>query len=189
MKTLQDLFLAELADIYDAECRLVSALPKMAKAATCDQLRETILAHLEETKSHVAKVEEVFECFGTEAERVTCEAAVELLRDGYRIAADFTGSPAINAALIAVAQKVEHYEIASYGCLRAWAGELGNKRASDLLKEILIQEMAVDESLSELALSNCNPGALGELVDDEEPATAGPVAPTPRVAREPVGSI
>jgi ferritin-like metal-binding protein YciE len=189
MKTLQDLFLAELADIYDAECRLVSALPKMAKAATCDQLRETILAHLEETKGHVAKVEEVFECFDTEAERATCEATVGLLREGEDLSTDFKGSPAINAALISVVQKVEHYEIASYGCLRAWAGELGNKRASDLLKEILIQEMAVDESLSELALSSSNPDALGELADDDETETAGPVAPTPRVAREPVGSI
>jgi ferritin-like metal-binding protein YciE len=163
MKTLQHLFLNELADIYDAEIRLASALPKMAHAATCNELRAVILAHLEETKGHVAKVENVFECFNTEARRETCEATQGLLEEGDEIMADFEGSPAINAALIAIAQKIEHYEIAAYGCLRAWATEMGNPGAANLLKEILEEEKAADEILTDLAFSSSNTDALGGL--------------------------
>ena len=127
MKTLRDLFLKELADIYDAERRTVKALPKMAKAATCDKLKQAILAHLEETEGHVLKLEDVFESFDEKPKGTTCKVTVGLLEEGDEIAADFKGSPAINAALISAAQKVEHYEIASYGCLHEWAGLLGNE--------------------------------------------------------------
>ena len=137
MKTLKDLFLDELADMYDAEHRIIKALPKMAKVATCPDLKEAIQSHLRETEGHVKKLQQVFQCFDEKAKGKTCEATVGLLAEGDEIAADFKGSPAINAALISVAQKVEHYEMASYGCLHEWAGLLGNKEAAGLLQEIL----------------------------------------------------
>lgn len=165
MKTLKVLFLDELADIYDAERRTVKALPKMAKAATCDKLKRAILAHLKETEGHVTKLEKVFQLFDEKAKGKTCKATVGLLEEGDEIAADFKGSPAINAALISAAQKVEHYEMASYGCLHEWAGLLGNKEAAALLQEILEQEKAANETLTELARSSSNDEALGESVD------------------------
>jgi ferritin-like metal-binding protein YciE len=162
MKTLTDLFLNELADIYDAEKRLVKALPKMAKAATCPDLQWAIRAHLEETRGHVTKLEQVFEAFDTKAKGQTCEATVGLLEEGDEIANDFKGSPAINAAIISAAQKVEHYEIASYGCLQEWAGLLGNKEAANLLGAILGEEKTANESLTKLARGGNNDQALGE---------------------------
>jgi len=160
MKTLKDLFLDELADMYDAERRIVKALPKMAKAATCDHLKKAILSHLKETEGHVKKLERVFQSCGEKAKGKTCEATVGLLEEGDEIAADFEGSPAINAALISAAQKVEHYEMASYGCLHEWAGLLGNTEAAGLLQEILDQEKAANESLTELARASSNEEAL-----------------------------
>jgi ferritin-like metal-binding protein YciE len=162
MKTLKVLFLSELADMYDAERRIVKALPKMAAAATCDKLKKAILAHLKETEGHVTKLEQVFESFDEKIKGKTCEATVGLLKEGDEIAADFKGSPAINAALISAAQKVEHYEMASYGCLHEWAGLLGNKEAAGLLNEILDQEKAANETLTALARANSNKEALSE---------------------------
>jgi ferritin-like metal-binding protein YciE len=162
MKTLKDLFLDELADMYDAEHRIVKALPKMANAATCDDLKGAFQSHLKETEGHVKKLQQVFQCFGEKAKGKTCEATVGLLAEGDEIAADFKGSPAINAALISAAQKVEHYEMASYGCLHEWAGLLGNKEAAGLLQEILDEEKAANESLTKLALAKCNQEALEE---------------------------
>jgi ferritin-like metal-binding protein YciE len=162
MKTLKDLVLDELADMYDAERRIVKALPKMAKAATCDDLKSAIQSHLRETEGHVRKLEQVFKSFGVRAKGKTCEATVGLLEEGDEIAADFKGSPAINAALISAAQKVEHYEMASYGCLHEWAGLLGNQEATGLLQEILEEEKAANESLTELARASSNEEALGD---------------------------
>lgn len=166
MKTLNDLFLDELADMYDAEQRLVKALPKMAKAATSEDLKEAILSHLEETKDHVTKLERVFECFDEKARGKTCEATVGLLAEGDEIAEEFEGSPAINAALISAAQKVEHYEIASYGCLLEWAGKLGNTEAAEILLEILNEEKAADQSLTDLARAESNDEALDEVPEE-----------------------
>ena len=162
MKTLKDLFLSELADMYDAEHRLVKALPKMAKAATCTHLQKAILSHLRETEGHVTKLEGVFACFDEKARTKKCEATVGLLKEGDEIAEEFEGSPVINAALISAAQKVEHYEIASYGCLHAWAELLGNKIAAGLLQEILEEEEAANETLTKLALTRSNEEALDE---------------------------
>ena len=162
MKNLETLFLAELADIYDAEKRIAKALPKLAKAATCNHLKAAFESHLEETKGHVAKLEEVFACFDRKPKGSTCEATVGLLKEGDEIAEEFKGSPAINAALIAAAQKVEHYEMASYGCLHEWAEMLGTKKAGSLLKEILNEEKAANKSLNELAHSKNNAEAMSE---------------------------
>jgi ferritin-like metal-binding protein YciE len=162
MKTLKDLFMDELADRYDAERRMVKALPKMAKAATCPDLKAAIQSHLKESEGHVTKLDQVFRCFDQKAKGKTCEAIVGLLEEGDEIAAEFKGSPAINAALISAAQKVEHYEIASYGCLHEWAGLLGNEEAASLLEEILDEEKAANEKLTELARASSNEEALGE---------------------------
>lgn len=172
MKTLKELFLDGLADVYDAERRTVKALPKMAAAATCEKLKKTILSHLKETEGHVTKVEQVFQCFDEKAKGKTCEATVGLLKEGDEIAADFKGSPAINAALISAGQKVEHYETASYGCLHEWAGVLGNENAASILKEILNEEKAANETLTKLARSSSNEEALGES-NDKEPGANG----------------
>ncbi|HEX7561757.1 MAG TPA: ferritin-like domain-containing protein [Bradyrhizobium sp.] len=176
MKTLKDLFLDELADMYDAEKRIVKALPKMAKAATCEDLKAAILSHLKETEGHVTKLEQVFQAFDEKARGKTCEATVGLLKEGDEIAAEFKGSPAINAALVSAAQKVEHYEMASYGCLHEWAGLLDNEEAAGILQQILDEEKAANESLTELARESCNQQALGDSdenesdEDDENPA-------------------
>jgi len=162
MNTLKNLFLEELADRYDAEKRLVRAMPKMIKTATCKHLQALIQSHLRETVGHVKKLETVFKSFDVKIKARKCEATIGLLKEGDEIAADFKGSPAINAALISVAQKIEHYEIASYGCLHEWAALLGNKEAAGVLKEILGEERAANESLIELARSRSNNEALGE---------------------------
>lgn len=167
-KTLKDLFLDELADMYDAEKRIVQALPKMAKAATCTDLSKAIEKHLMETEGHVRRIEQVFQCFDVKAKGNTCEATKGLLEEGDEIAAAFKDSPAINAALISAAQKVEHYEIASYGCLHAWAGLLGNQKAAGLLGEILGEEKAADVVLTKLALSKSNEEALSESRGSEK---------------------
>jgi len=172
MKLLKDLFLDELADIYDAERRIVKALPKLVKAATCPDLKEAFQSHLDESEGHVKKVEQVFQSFGKTPKGKTCEATVGLLEEGDEIAHDFADSPAINAALISAAQKVEHYEMASYGCLHEWAGLLGNRKAADLLEEILEQEKGANRTLTKLARASSNEEALGETDVDETPPPA-----------------
>lgn len=152
----------ELADMYDAERRILKALPKLAKAATCPNLKKAFQSHSTETEGHVKKLEQVFQAFNLKARGKTCEATVGLLKEGDEIAAEFKGSPAINAALIAAAQKVEHYEMASYGCLHEWAELLGNKSAAGLLEKILEEEKDANAALNELAHTSLNQEALGE---------------------------
>lgn len=189
MKTLEDLFLNELADMYDAEQRIVKALPKLAKAATCDDLKAALQSHLKETEGHVKTLEQVFQCFGEKAWGETCEATKGLLEEGDEIATEFKDSPAINAALIAAAQKVEHYEMASYGCLHEWAGVLGNQKAATLLQGILEEEKAANESLTELARASSNEEALGESDDEESPGEpVGEKSAKPQPAGRPTNS-
>jgi ferritin-like metal-binding protein YciE len=162
MKTLQDLFFNELSDIYDAEHRIAKALPKMAKAATSTGLKKAFEVHLKQTVGHAKKVEEIFGCFARKAKAKTCDATVGLLKEGEEISAHFEGSPAINAALISAAQKVEYYEMATYGCLHEWANLLGNKKAAGLLQEILDDEGAANKALTVLARASSNEDAMGE---------------------------
>ncbi len=162
MRTLKDLFLDELADRYDAEKRMVIALPKMIKTATCAHLRKLFQSHLRETANHVKTIERVFRSFGQKPRLNKCEATIGLLKEGNEIASDNKGWPVLNAAMISVAQKLEHYEIAAYGCLRGWARLLGNQEAAGLLQEILVEEKAANHALSELARSRSNNEALGE---------------------------
>jgi ferritin-like metal-binding protein YciE len=151
---LKDLFLDELSDMYDAEHRIIKALPDLAEAATCSDLKTAFLDHLEETKGQVTKLEQVFKSFGEKAKGKKCKATVGLLEEGSEIASDNKGEPTINAALISAGQKVEHYEIASYGCLIEWAKLLKNAEAAELLGEILQEEKAADATLNELADKN-----------------------------------
>ena len=162
MKNLKSLFLAELADIYDAEMQISKALAKMTKAATCKELKAVFQNHLAETKVQITQLKEVFACFDLKAKGETCEATVGLLKEGEEIAAEFKASHAINAALIAAAQKVEHYEMATYGCLYEWAKVLGNKKASSLLKGILKEEIKANKVLNDLARSKINAEAMGD---------------------------
>jgi ferritin-like metal-binding protein YciE len=148
---LKDLFLDELADMYDAEHRIIKALPKLAKAATNEDLKAAFLGHLEETKGQVAKLEQVFELFGEKAKGKKCKATVGLLEEGDEIASDNKDEPTLNAALISAGQKVEHYEIASYGCLHEWALLLDNSEAAALLEEILDQENGANKKLGDIA--------------------------------------
>jgi ferritin-like metal-binding protein YciE len=176
MKSLKNLFLEELKDMYDAEHRLIKALPKLAKAATCENLKSAFLTHLEETKGHVTKLEVVFAAFEEKPVAKKCLATVGLLEEGDEIAAANKGEPTINAALISAAQKVEHYEIASYGCLHEWAGLLANKEASKQLQAILDEEKAANETLVQLARASCNQEALGS--GDDKTAPRADKAPT-----------
>lgn len=167
-KTLNKLFLNELADVYDAEHRITKALPKMAKAATSEALKGAFEKHLEETKGQIARLEEVFQCFDQKPKRKACKAMQGLMEEGDEIMEEFKGSPAIDSALIAAAQKVEHYEMASYGCLAEWASLLANPAAADLLNEILDQETNANDVLTNLAETECNEAALGGSEEDEE---------------------
>ena len=173
MKTLQDLFFNELADIYDAEHRIAKALPKMVKAATSAPLKKAFELHLKQTVEHAKKVEEVFACFDRKPKAKTCEATVGLLKEGDEMAESFIGSPAIDAALIATAQKVEHYEMATYGCLHEWANLLGNKKAAALLQEILDEEGSTNKALTILARAGSNEDAMAET-QNKKLATSKP---------------
>ena len=184
MKKLEDLFFNELADIYDAEQRIERALPKMKKAATCKHLQQAFEVHLEQTQRQVTRLEKVFKAFGKTAKGKTCDATVGLLKEGDEIAAEFKGSPAINAALIAAAQKVEHYEIASYGCLHEWAGLLGNEEARELLLETLDEEKQTDDKLTELARTSTNEEALEGAEPGETSGKPSAESKSPRLARD-----
>jgi ferritin-like metal-binding protein YciE len=165
MNTLTDLFLDSLADMYYAETQLVKALPKMAKAATHDDLREAIELHLTETEGHVQKLEEVFEQFGEKPRTKKCPAIVGIIKEAEEIVSENRKSPTINAAIIYAAQKAEHYEIASYGTLREWARHLQKEEAAELIDDILDQEKAADEKLTELAEGHCNESAATEAAE------------------------
>jgi ferritin-like metal-binding protein YciE len=166
MQDLQELFLDELADIYNAEKQLLKALPKMAKAANSEELRMAFEEHLEQTRSQAERLEEVFELFDSPAKGKKCEAMEGLIAEGEQMAKEFKGNSALDAGLICAAQKVEHYEIASYGCLCTWAEQLNNEEALGLLKENLSEEKDTDERLTDLAESRFNEEAASQDSED-----------------------
>ncbi|MFY3309966.1 ferritin-like domain-containing protein [Achromobacter ruhlandii] len=155
-KTLQDLFIHELSDIYSAEKQLTRALPKMARAASEAKLAEAFTAHLEETRGQVERIDKIVEATGLRLKRVKCAAMEGLVEEGRDVIEEVEKGPVLDAALIASAQKVEHYEIASYGTLCTFAKQLGHGDALALLKETLAEEKAVDEKLNTLALEQAN---------------------------------
>jgi ferritin-like metal-binding protein YciE len=152
-RTLKTLFLEELEQIYDAEYQIIKALPNLIEAATCDELKSALENHLEETGEQAERLEDIFKTFGAKARRTKCEAVAGLLAEADAVLRRNKESVTDNAAIIAAAQKVEHYEIASYGCLKAWATQLGNSEAATTLEEILDEEKGADLILSELAAS------------------------------------
>jgi ferritin-like metal-binding protein YciE len=171
-QTLHDAFLDELRDAYDAEKQLVKALPKMAKAATSTELRQAFVDHLEETNGHVDKLEQVFESVDEKAKGKHCDGMAGIVDEGKNMMGeDFEGAT-MDAVLIASAQRVEHYEMAAYGTLVAWAKSMGHTDAADLLQEILDEEKAADEKLTQIAESGINEqaaaGAHGEEDEEEE---------------------
>jgi ferritin-like metal-binding protein YciE len=163
MKTLEDLFLDALADMYYCEKQLEKALPKMAKTATQNDLKMAFESHLRETEGHVHKCEQVFEVFGKPAKAKRCPAILGIIDEAEDLISENKKSPTINAALVLGGQKAEHYEIASYGTLREWAKHLQREDAARLLDEILAEEKAADARLTKLAQEQCNISAkMGE---------------------------
>jgi ferritin-like metal-binding protein YciE len=155
-KTLDDLFLDTLKDIYFAEKQVLKALPKMARAAQSEDGKAGFLQHRDETQGQIERLEQVFELIGKPARGKTCEAIQGILAEGEEIMEEFKGSPALDAGLISSAQAVEHYEIARYGTLIAWAKQLGLKDAVPLLQATLAEEEATDKKLTQLAETQAN---------------------------------
>lgn len=150
-RTLRDLYVDELRDLYDAENRLVKALPKMAKTSTSDELRTGIEEHLEQTKEHVNRLKTILTDMGEKAGGKKCPGMIGILREGEEMMdEDFDGA-LMDAALISAAQRVEHYEIAAYGCVRTWADLLGETQAQQLLDKTLEEEKQTDEKLTQLS--------------------------------------
>jgi len=155
-KTLDDLFHETLKDIYYAEKKILTALPKMAKAAQSQELQAAFEKHEGETEGQVDRLEKVFELIDQPAKGKTCDAINGIVEESKEIMKEFRGSAALDAGLLAAAQAVEHYEISRYGTLKTWAKELGLDEAASLLEETLQEEKKTDEALTELAESAVN---------------------------------
>ncbi len=151
LETLADAFYAELQDMYSAEQQLVKALPKMSKKASCEKLTKAINDHLEQTKGHVERVAEAFEDTGKPAKAKKCEAMAGLIKEAEEMMAEDADEEVADAILIGLAQKVEHYEIATYGTLCTWANSLGYSNAKNLLGKNLDEEEKADKLLTSLS--------------------------------------
>jgi len=150
-QSLHELFLDQLADLQNAEKQLTRALPKMIEAANSEELRDAIKSHLKETEGHVSRLEEVAKVLDENLRQKTCPAMEGLIEEAGDLMQEQKGKPSLDAAIIAAAQKVEHYEIASYGTVRAWAEQMGHQEAVDLLQQTLDEESAADEKLAQIA--------------------------------------
>jgi ferritin-like metal-binding protein YciE len=150
-KQLADLFHDTLKDVYFAEKKILSALPKMAKAAQNEQLKAAFEKHETETEAQVERLEQVFAEIDEKPQGKTCDAIMGILDEGKEIMEEYKGSPALDAGLLAAAQAVEHYEISRYGTLRTWAEELGYSKSVELLQTTLDEEKTTDATLTELA--------------------------------------
>jgi ferritin-like metal-binding protein YciE len=157
MKNLEDLFIDELKDIYNAEGQLIKALPQMAKKANSEKLKQALEEHLEETKGQKERLEKVFKEVGKKASGKKCEAMEGLVKEGKEIMSEAVEEEyVLDAGIISAAQKVEHYEIASYGTLVEYAKKLGYDKAADLLKQNLEEEKNADKLLNKLAINSIN---------------------------------
>jgi ferritin-like metal-binding protein YciE len=155
-RTLQELFLATLQDIYHGEKQILKALPKMAKSSTTPELKQAFQHHLQQTEGQVERLQRVFELMDKSARGRTCEAIEGLVEEGKEVMSDAEPGEVMDAGLIAAAQAVEHYEIARYGTLCAWAEELGMKEAAKLLDQTLQEEKQTDELLNKIAMERVN---------------------------------
>lgn len=158
-KTLDDLFLETLKDIYYAEKQILKALPKMARGAESPELAAAFQKHRDETEIHVERLQQIFEILDKPARGKTCDAILGIIEEGKEVLEEFNGSVALDAGLTAAAQAVEHYEIARYGTLKAWATQLGMREAAGLLDQTLKEEIKTDEALSKLGIGKANPKA------------------------------
>jgi ferritin-like metal-binding protein YciE len=173
--TLHDAFIDELRDTYDAERQLTKALAKLARAATAPALREAFESHLEETQGQIERLEQVFESLDEKARGKHCDGIAGIIEEGKSIMEEDFDDTTMDACLIAAGQRAEHYEMAAYGTLVAWARAMGHSEAADLLQETLDEEKAADEKLSGLAEGGINQGAAEAAHPDEEeePAAVG----------------
>ncbi len=175
MGTLHDAFVDELRDSYDAEKQLTKALPKMAKAANSPELREAIESHLEETRQQVERLEQVFESLGEKARGKHCDGIAGIIQEAQAVMQEDFDESTADACLIASAQRAEHYEMAAYGTLIAWAKVMGHDEVVGLLQQNLDEEKAADEKLSALAEGGINQEAAdtaqGSEDDEEEGET------------------
>ena len=176
-KSLQELFVEELRDMYDGEKQLTRALPKMAKAANADELREAFTAHLKETENQITRLDQVFRSIGETARGKKCDGIQGIVEEGKKAMEELDGA-VLDAALIAGAQKVEHYEIASYGTLAYFAEVLGEGKAKELLAETLDEEKAADDKLTQIAKSRVNRDALLDAGSDTELASQHASSPS-----------
>ena len=159
VSTLEELFIEQLQDLHSAETQLIEALPKMAEAATSTKLKAGFTHHLEQTKVHARRLEEILETYDADPKGKTCKAMQGLVKEGSEAINEFSTSEFKDAALIAAAQRVEHYEIAGYGTVRNYASLLGDSGAEELLTSTLEEESATDKTLTTLAQSlNLKPG-------------------------------
>ena len=159
-KTLKDLFHDTLKDVYFAEKKILTTLPKMAKAASSAELKKAFEKHRGETEGHVSRLEEVFGLIDAKPQAKTCDAIMGIVKEGEGIIEEYKGTQALDAGLLAVAQAVEHYEMSRYGTLKTWAEELGLDGAGELLEATLQEEKATDKALTELAVSVVNMEAV-----------------------------
>jgi ferritin-like metal-binding protein YciE len=148
---LRDFYLDELKDLYDAENRLIKALPKIAEAAESAELRQDFESHLEQTKQHALRLEQIFERTGEEPKRKKCAAMVGLIQEGDDLMGEDYEDGVKDAALISAAQRVEHYEMAAYGCVKTWASLLGDSEAQGLLEQTLSEEKETNQKLNQLS--------------------------------------
>ncbi len=155
-KTLEDLFEDTLKDIYYAERQIVKTLPKMAKAAQSPALKAGFEKHLAETEGHVDRLEQIFELLEIPARGKTCDAILGIIEEGKSIMEEFKGTAALDAGLISAAQAVEHYEIARYGTLKAWAKQMGKADVVQLLEATEKEEIATDQALTKLGVQDAN---------------------------------
>ncbi len=160
IESMEDLFLEQMADLYDAEKRLVKALPKMAEASTSQTLSQAFESHLLETEGHVTRLEKIFRMLGKDPKSQTCDAMKGLISEGEDIVSDIDKSSLRDAGVIAAANRVEHYEIAAYGSARTFAQTLGLTQAAALLEQTLQEEKKADQKLTQLAESMINEEAL-----------------------------
>ena len=157
--TMEDLFVHQLQDIYYAEKRIVGALPEMVEKASSPQLRAAFQSHLGETRNHVARLEKVFQMSGTTPKAVDCPAIDGIIEEADEVAGDVADKRVLDAALIASAQAVEHYEMTRYGTLIAWAEKLGHNDCAEILRDTLKEEKAADEKLTGIAETQVNRAA------------------------------
>ncbi|CAN5831974.1 ferritin-like domain-containing protein [soil metagenome] len=170
--TLKDAFLDELRDAYDAEKQVLKALPKMVKAATSEELRTAFENHLEETRNQVGRLEQAFATLGEKVRGKHCDGVAGIIEEGKSVMEEDFDDETMDACLIAAGQRVEHYEMAAYGTLVAWAQALGHDEVAALLEETLNEEKAADEKLTAIAEGGVNRQAAsaGDAADDDEPA-------------------